>query len=329
MDMYWYNELLLLSNFNDFSIDLNIIKYVDKSKILNDFYVNEQTEEQCIDIIKKCPLMLIFVKNKTYNICKTAIELDGALLNIINSENLEVEFYKKLCEISVLKTNFSIKNVNYMKTGIIFYEKLCNMLIDNNMVCINYIKDEIININIYKKLCETSVKNNGYNLQYIKKEKLDLEFYKKLCEIACSTNLHALDYVKEFEKDDIEFYKKLCKISVKIDIYSCKYINNLEIFKELYKENNNILINISPFLHDVITDNKKIIDLFQNIIHVNDMICNICYEDRSLFTHYVCNEKHILCLNCWVFYILSNNETCCYCRKKKSLTNNTKLFIKK
>ena len=66
----WYNEYCKLNNK---SID-TLFKTISNSKLIEEFYNCQQTDELCKNIISKCGLMLIFIKNQTEKICKLVVQ---------------------------------------------------------------------------------------------------------------------------------------------------------------------------------------------------------------------------------------------------------------
>ena len=60
--------------------------------------IDSQTEKICEEFIRRDPLNIIFVKNKTMNLCKFAVELQGLVLRYIPPEMKTYE----LCNIAVL-----------------------------------------------------------------------------------------------------------------------------------------------------------------------------------------------------------------------------------
>jgi hypothetical protein len=69
-------------------------------------WINNQTEENCLDAVKRCGKNLKFVKNQTEEICKFAVQERGKNIKYVNKQTEEI------CKIAVADWPYNLKYVN-------------------------------------------------------------------------------------------------------------------------------------------------------------------------------------------------------------------------
>ncbi len=188
-------------------------------------YVIEQTETICIYAIfrdiyndayyenyyKSYETIKSFkyIKNKTFEICKLALNYDPFLLQFIENQTEEI------CLISVKKNGLSIKFIENQT------EKICFQAVEQTGLALQYIKNQTYDI------CIKSVEQNGLALEYVEDKT------NEICFKALDNNLKALKYI------DIQT-EEICQYAVNIHGSALIYIH--EPSKEvcrLAKLNNN------------------------------------------------------------------------------------------
>uniref|UniRef100_A0A6C0EBD2 DUF4116 domain-containing protein n=1 Tax=viral metagenome TaxID=1070528 RepID=A0A6C0EBD2_9ZZZZ len=138
-----------------------------------------------------------FVKNKTDELCKLAVSIDGASMIYIDDPSEELKFmafekspwiYNKIknppYELSKLAVALSDYNFKYIPKEHKTYE-LCNDALNENGMNLKYIDDQT------DELCEIAVRNNGLAIQFVKCQN------QKLCKLAYEQNKNSIKHIKK------------------------------------------------------------------------------------------------------------------------------------
>jgi len=211
LDIY-DKELYKLQTLNNDVLDENVFKHISKSKLINDFYNNQNN---VLDVIKKNGRMIFFVKEQTDELCYIAVLNNGFNIKYVKKQTYE------LCKIAVEDVNLAFQYVDKNLQTI----ELCIIAIKNKHKVfkdpfnIQFIRDDLKTYDLWKIALET----NGLSIKFMN---LDYQTYE-LCLIAV----------------------KNCKESIMIHIKSEYHTNELiEIellksgFNEIYIKNPKYLI---------------------------------------------------------------------------------------
>lgn len=142
--------------------------------------IDSQTEKMCEEFIRRDPLNIIFVKDKTENLCKLAVELQALVIRYIPSKMKTYELctiailynceaFKfvpdeckiyDICKHCVCRNGYLLKYVpNDMKTP-----KICKYAVDDRPEAFIYIPDKMKTYEICKQVVDESL---GKMLEYI------------------------------------------------------------------------------------------------------------------------------------------------------------------
>jgi hypothetical protein len=167
--------------------------------------IDDQTEKICEEFIRKDPFNIIFVKDKTENLCCCAVKLNGFVLRYIppemttdgicfiavyyNNDAFKVIPDEKkdinMCSHCVLYNGYLLKYVPHnMKTA-----EICNVAFNNNIHAIMYIPDELKT----EKMCKEAVKINGLMLEYVPHNIKTAE----ICNDAFDNDRNAVRYIPD------------------------------------------------------------------------------------------------------------------------------------
>lgn len=76
-----------------------LLKLDGRSQKASDFYVDvsELTEEKILQVLKKNPSCIAYIKNQTYNMIETIIKIRGCYIKYVNWDNIPDDKIEKLC----------------------------------------------------------------------------------------------------------------------------------------------------------------------------------------------------------------------------------------
>ncbi len=174
-------------------------------------YVDDQTEsfsDICEIIIEKCRTngnydAFKFIKNKTHNICKLAVEYNGMLLEYVPKEIKELKD-NELCEIAVRNEGLALKFVDDQT------DKICELAVQNNGMALQFVKDQT------DKICELAVQQNYNAFDFVE---LPTKKLKELAAEKKKNSKQSKDILLE-EKDDYDDYDEIL-------LNKCKSQNNI------------------------------------------------------------------------------------------------------
>jgi len=259
-------------------------------------------DEQPIELIKYAIRNNInnykFIKNKSYELDKMLLYIDGRILQFIDLQSDE------LCEIAC---KYNIDSYKYIKNKTYELDKI---LLNINGLILQFIDNQ------NDELCEIACKNNINAYQYIKNKSYELD--KKLlninglilqfidnqtdelCEIACINNIDAYQYIKNKSYDldkkllnSDNIYKIFIKNILKSDGLLLQFINNQTDEMCIIACKNNInsyqyIKNKSYNLDKILLNNDGRILQFMN--NQTDELCEIAIKNNIYAYQYIKNK---------------------------------------
>ena len=209
---------------------IKIFKYI-KENPYKLRYINEQTEELCIEAIKKNPNVLFLVKNKTEKLYIELVNIAGYLLYNVPITNLTKEEYIRICIHAVKKSGSALEYVNkkYINKDIILHsikKNSSSLKFLNNPL--NYItKEELFSI------CKLVVSKCGLSIQYVYKKIFTFDEFYELCLLAIKENSNALQYIKKKYQTF-----ELCSLAFEYNPNCLLFIKNLDYIKQCFNKLN-------------------------------------------------------------------------------------------
>ncbi len=291
---FYYNNLIKIDykhtgiyyfrDLNKQSYDIQ--KYIiNKNGLLLEFIEN-QTEELCIDAIKNNIYSFKYIKNKTNTINKTILNIDGNMIQYIFNQT------KELCNIAINQNINSfkfIKNKTYElnkqilnKNGLLLEfienqtEELCFIAIKNNINAYNFVKDKTYDIDHY------FLNNNNIKIFELYK---NIELYEILKNILNKNGL-----LLEFIENQTE---ELCIIAIKNNINAYNFVKHktYEIDKSILKIQNNLVINneIYEILKNILNKNGLLLEFIEN---QTEELCIIAIKNNINAYTFVKNKTY-------------------------------------
>lgn len=206
---------------------INIFKYIKKNPYYLR-YINEQTEELCIEAIKKNPNVLFLVNNKTEKIYMELINKAGYLLYNVSINLLTKEEYTRICLHAINKSGCALEyvNENYMNKNIILNS------IKKNSSSLKFLKNPLKYIT--KKelyiISKLAVSKCGLSIQYVHKNIFTFDEFYTLCLLAIKENSNALQYIKKKYQTF-----ELCSLAFQYNINCLIFIKNIDFIKYCFK----------------------------------------------------------------------------------------------
>jgi len=204
--------------------------------------LKKQNHKICSEAIKNNSDSFLFVKNKTYYLCKLAVSLDGALLQRVP---FEIENRYELEKIAVTQDGFAINYVTLqtqeLKLAAVtedswaleYVDKqthdLCRIAVENNGMVLEMVRNKTT------ALCLKAVKNCGMALKFVDKQT------KQIVITALKNDGCAIQFVKHILPEmyliavkncgiSLEFIKKdnqtpeICKLAIQQNPDAIKFV---------------------------------------------------------------------------------------------------------
>lgn len=185
------DKLFLNQRQNILNLNFNFIKH--NPKLLK--YIKHQTEEICIEAIRKNWRVFPYIKNKTDNVCLEAVKQNGAIIEYIENKTDEI------CYIAIKEFGYALKYATKQTN------ELCLMAVKQNGYALEHVMNQT------EEICLAAVKKDGCALQCVKKQT------EKICLAAVRNDGYALQYVKQQTKE-------ICLEAVKQNRDSLQYVKN-------------------------------------------------------------------------------------------------------
>jgi competence CoiA-like predicted nuclease len=257
---------------------------------------DEQPEELIIYSIRNNHNNYKYIKNKSYELDKKLLNINGLILQFINNQTDE------LCEIACIN---NIESYKFIKNK--------SYALDKKLLNINGLILEFIDLQT-DELCELSCRNNIHAYKFVKNKSIDLD--KKLlninglilqfidnqtdelCELAFRNNINAYRFVKTFTKKIMNYINtistEICKELLLSNGLLLEFIDNQndEICEIACKNN----INAYKFIKNKSYElNKKLLNIdgriLQFIDNQTDELCIIALKQNILSYQYVKNKN--------------------------------------
>ncbi len=231
-------------------------------------YDKNPSFETCQHLIETRYDALAFIKNQTDELCEFAVNLNPRALEYVKNKT----FY--LCNKAIKKNGLVLKYVpDEFKT-----KEMYDEAVKSQCMALRYVPNEFKT----KEMCYIAI-NNGLALEYVP-NKFKTE---ELCNIAVKDNSAALEYVpNEFKTFE------MCSGAVSLFASSIEFIpeemKTEENYAKMFKYNQNITNYLNVFYKS----------FFKKIKEIEIDECAICNENKQYFLSYVCEEKHLICLDC-------------------------------
>jgi hypothetical protein len=191
------NALILKNplSFKTFIKKYNLELLAVKEAGLNLKYIDDQTDDICLEAVKQDGVALKYVTDQTDEICLEAIQNDCEALQYVDYDIKTEDF----CLCAINNDPYALK---YADTQT---ESMCLIAIKQNPHLIQYVQKQTENI------CIEAVKQDGFMLVHIKKQSINT------CIKAVQQNGLALKYV-------INQHKIICIEAIRQNIYSFQFI---------------------------------------------------------------------------------------------------------
>jgi competence CoiA-like predicted nuclease len=277
---------------------------------------DDQPEELIIYSIRNNHNNYEYIKNKSYELDKKLLNINGLILQFINNQSGELCIIA--CENNINAYNFikdksddlnkKLLNINGLLLKFIDNQndELCEIACRNNIDAYKYIKNKSYDLD--KKLLNI----NGLILQFIDTQTDDL------CEISCNNNIDAYKYIKTFTKKIINFINlksiDLCKKLISSNGLLLEFIDNQnDELCEIACKNN---INAYKFINNKSYELDKILlnidgRILQFIDTQTDELCEIAIKNNYYTYNYIKNkstelDKKLLNVNIRLLELIDN-----------------------
>jgi len=258
------------------------IKVVTNYVYAMPFIKNEyQTEELCKMAIKNNGFRYISDVNKTYYLCKIAVQFDG--LNIKHINKCILSLHNDLYELAIQQNADALKYVDVQT------EELCRLSIQKNGLCLRFVADK----NLTYELSKLAVENNGMAIKYVKGKFLTYELiYSAVKENGSAIQFINKKYITEnlsklavqqcgenlkFISDENQT-KEICEIAVQKDGLALEYVRVEFLSEDIYK----LAVQQNGFA-------------LRYIYEQTDKICKLAVHQNGLALEYVNEQTYEIC----------------------------------
>jgi hypothetical protein len=163
---YFTHELCMKAihaKYND-GYGFKIIMHLIEIKMLN--FSQDEIDELYICAIRQNPMLLEYIKNKTYDICFEAISLNPMAVECVSSrDNFSID------ELESLYMNALKKDLNVIRLIKVDIHDIFMYCVEKNGLLLKYIKHQTID------LCIKAIKQNVNSIIYVDKKYLHEAFY--------------------------------------------------------------------------------------------------------------------------------------------------------
>lgn len=161
--------------------------YIDEDKFKSDKIIierilnfNEISDDFWINIFRKDPRALQFIKNQTEELCKEAVKRYGMYLSYIDNPTEEV------CRLAVKQDGLALQFVKKQT------DEICALAVQQTGQALSYVKNQT------EGICKLAVAKYGYGLEHVKVQT------EEICKLAVSQNSYALKFVNnEFKTPEV------------------------------------------------------------------------------------------------------------------------------
>jgi hypothetical protein len=152
--------------------------------------------EFCKKLVKTDPCNIRYVKNKSHEICKLAVESNAYAIDYLNQKCQTDE----ICMLAIKTYLNSFVNIRNKTL------ELCNYVLVRDGLLLRYIKNQT------EEMCELAIKNNPSAFEFVKNKT------PKLCNMAISKDGNLIRFVKIQTQE-------ICQIAVRQNKDSIQFVN--------------------------------------------------------------------------------------------------------